>query len=100
MLTKEQLNECFELANKFDNCVKTLEQLGITCIDSEPWLVFYRLFDLFIESHYTDEGFDWIVWWFFENDCGKNNLEAVDENGNEICKTFDDLFSYVEQYKK
>lgn len=59
-----------------------------------------KLIDLFFESHFLEEGQDWINWWMWENEFGENNLEAYDDQNNLICQTEDSLYDYIETYMK
>ena len=58
----------------------------------------YSIIDLFFESHYNEDGIDWINWFMYENDFGDNNMEAT-EDDKLICQTVEDLYDYIEQYK-
>jgi hypothetical protein len=54
---------------------------------------------LAFESHYDDKGIDWINWFIYESNYGKNGLTAND-NGLPICYDLKSLHEYIEQYKK
>lgn len=82
----------------------------------------YNLFQTALESHFTEEGIDWITWFIFENEWGTKdwskfksfdenrflveddnplkNYGATDENGNPICHSFESTWEYVKQYLK
>lgn len=76
---------------------------------------FYHLFISSLESHYTKDGIDWVIWFIFENEWGDkdwgkkpkltdNGLEvgedkqhgATDENGTPICYDIPSLWRYIE----
>jgi len=58
-----------------------------------------KMFDISIESHYNEKGVDWINWFVYENDYGKNKLEAKD--GDElICYDIKSLHEYIEKHHK
>lgn len=81
-----------------------------------------RIVDGFLNSHFTEEGVDWINWFMFENDWGTKDWSklpvydmegklihdadpmkaygAKDENGNPICFSFESTYEYVIQYLK
>lgn len=60
---------------------------------------FGKLTDLFFETHYKNDGIDWINWWMWENDFGENELEAYDEHLL-ICQTEDGLYDFIKKYSK
>jgi hypothetical protein len=51
-------------------------------------------------SHYTEEGWEWISWFTFENEYGQGGLEARDENGNLIFQSFLDAYEELEKNYK
>ena len=55
--------------------------------------------DLFWESLYDVHGVDWINWFMWENDFGNNKMEAWDGD-KLICQTVEELYEYIEQYRK
>ena len=99
MLSKEQLNAAIEHINKLWQIQDVLNSVGIDFIDSDLFDIPNALFTQLIESNYTEEGVDLIIWWVYENECGHNNLEVFEDN-EPVCKTFDELFDLIEQYKK
>jgi hypothetical protein len=53
---------------------------------------------MLINSHFDEEGQDWINWWLYEKD-GNPELKAWDENDNEIpTETIDDLWNLVKDH--
>lgn len=101
MITKEQLAEAIKLikeANEYTDKIYNEYRLDIT--ETPMFQCPGRLFDLLIESHYTEEGADWIYWWCFECDFGRNLLNAENEDGHLICQTFDELYEYCKQYER
>jgi hypothetical protein len=81
------------------------------------------MFDAVLNSHYTDEGVDWINWFIFENDWGQKDWSlsptfdtvtgkmedstdpmskygARDEKGEPICHSFESTYEFVKQYLK
>lgn len=99
-MKKEELKKAFDMVQnmqKFEEEVKDV--LNIDIFETPPFENFYKMFDLLIETNYTEEGQDWIFWWCYENDFGKLGLEAKDENSNPICANFDELYEYVKQYE-
>ena len=83
----------------------------------------YHLFISSLESHYTDDGIDWVTWFIYENDWGEKDWDMVplykrnedgiatldmetkrdganDENGNSICYDIPSLWEYIEENYK
>lgn len=68
MITLKELKEAVDSLNKinkFNDEFYNLHKIDISETDAiqEGW----RLFDMFIESHFTDEGYDLIFWWMYED---------------------------------
>lgn len=81
-----------------------------------------KIVDGFLNSHFTEEGIDWINWFMFENEWGTKDWSrlpvldkdgnliieadpmeaygAKDENGNPICFSFESTYEFVKQYLK
>lgn len=58
-----------------------------------------KFFDYIIQKEYYKLGVDLIEWFVYDNDFGRNGLEAY-EDDNLICQSFDELYQYIEQYKR
>ena len=81
------------------------------------------MFDAVLDSHFTDEGVDWINWFIFENEWGQKDWSLVptfdsvtgkmedntdpmrkygakDEKGEPICHSFESTYEFVKQYLK
>jgi hypothetical protein len=81
-----------------------------------------KMFLIFLRTHFTEEGVDWIVWFVFENEYGQKDWSKIksfkfengksvendlnskygarDENGNPICYSFESTWEYVKKYLK
>jgi hypothetical protein len=81
-----------------------------------------RMLDASLESHYTEEGIEWIYWFMYENEWGQKDWSkfptydketlkliekdpsdsygAKDEKGNPICYSFQSTWEFVKQYLK
>jgi hypothetical protein len=91
----------------------------------------YRLSDhleslltILLESHYTEEGVEWVEWFIYEADYGTKDFSSAplyeknedgkfilvneegevrwgarDKNGEPICYSYESLYNYIEQYK-
>lgn len=83
------------------NCVSMLE-CGVDLFEHTkyPTAEYTDIFfEKLIKQNYNEFGVDWITWFVYENDFGRNNLKATD-NEKSICQTVDELYDYCEQYKK
>lgn len=100
MMTKEQLKEAIDAIKEIGELAdKLMQDYKVDIIETPAFQAPGKLFDLLIESNYNEEGADWIYYWCFECNYGEN-VNAMDEEGNPICKTFDDLYEYCKQYER
>lgn len=61
---------------------------------------FYNIITTLIDELFTEESVDWIDWYMFEKDFGRDkNMEAWDENRNPICRNTRELYKLM-KYKK
>lgn len=56
--------------------------------------------DTLFETHYDDNGVEWINWFIYENDYGERKLDATDENGKPICYSVESLWEYLNKNHK
>ena len=107
------------------NMVSELYDIGFNVLDGKYNLSFYldKLFIATLESHYTDDGIDWVTWFIYENDWGEKDWKTVplyernsdgtmelvmdserhgatDEDGNSICHDISSLWEYIEKEHK
>lgn len=55
---------------------------------------------MLIGSIYGQEGRDTFDWWCYERDFGKRtDLKMTDKDGNELCRTIEELHQYLEENK-
>lgn len=124
-MTYEEFLRILMCYKKIDEDISELYEIGFDFLEGK-----YRMsdnislmFEATLESHFTDEGIDWINWFIFENDwgtkdwsklpslnevTGKIEIEedpvksygAKDEKGNPICFSFESTYEYVKQYLK
>lgn len=100
-----QLKEFQNLLEKFKSFsdkVSELHDMGFDFYEGKYQLVsdVDKIIDIAFSSHYTEQGVDWINWFIFETDYGKNKLEAWDENKNLICQDLESLHEYIEKHHK
>lgn len=98
-----QLKEFQNLLEKFKSFsdkVSELHDLGFDFYEGKFTLMsdVESMFNIMISSYYTEQGIDWINWFIYETDYGKNKLEAWDENKNLICQDLESLHEYITKY--
>ena len=79
-----------------------LYQLGFDFLENEKfpvWAGLDKLLQLTFESHYNEQGVDWISWFIYDNNYGNKGLEAID-GIVPICYDLKSLHEYIKQYKK
>lgn len=107
---------------KSQNMISELYSIGFDLLEGKYKLdeSIYNLFIASLDSHYTDIGVDWVIWFIFENEWGErewNNLPlykrnedgvmildtettrhgANDEHGNPICYDIKSLWECIEK---
>jgi hypothetical protein len=61
---------------------------------------FHRIVTHLIGTIYGDEGLDIFYWWFYDKEFGtREDLKMGDAKGNEICRTAEELYDYLEANK-
>jgi hypothetical protein len=98
-MTKEDLLKAFSLMDELNKAIDDFAKLGVDFVETPFFNTAGCLFDMVIASNYTEEGQDWINWWYFEKSMDPG-LKAYDDNGNEICRTFDELYEHVKQFER
>ena len=102
-MTKEQFLELIKLLKTMSDNSEKYMKLGIDLYEGEHSVVepAYRVIDLLLDSIYTVEGVDWFNWFCYENDFGEGCLVAHEtDNETLICQTAEELYEYIEQYRK
>jgi hypothetical protein len=70
--------------------------IGIDLINYND--IYNNVISLLFKSHYGKEGAEWIEWFIYEKS-GKEDICAYDSDGNEICKTVEELWNIVENIR-
>ena len=99
-MTKELFKKIIEeikLAQKYNH---KYYKFGIDLYEGKYPIaeVYGRLTDLFWDSLYSKTGVDYINWFMYENDFGKNKMKVWDGD-KLICRTVDELYDFIEQYR-
>lgn len=98
-MTKEELLKVFSLMDELNKAIDDFAKLGLDFTETPFFNTGGCLFDMIIETNYTEEGQDWINWWYFEKSMDPG-LKAYDEEGKEICNTFDELYEHIKQFER
>ena len=110
---------------KSSNILSELYDIGFDLMEGKYKLSdsLYHLFISSLESHYTDDGIDWVTWFIYENEWGEKDWNkmplykrnedgitelvmdserhgATDEDGNPICYDMSSLWQYIEKEHK
>ena len=94
MITKEIFVEFINNYKYCDNLIDTLNNmLTVNFYDSKYVNAVGRMLDLFVDSHFSEEGSDLIYWWLFES--VKKVIYDNDDKEIEL-STVEDLWDYLE----
>jgi len=94
----ELFKNIIETYEKGSSMLSELHDLGFDFFEGKYQLsnIHYKQLENIILSLYGEKGLEWVEWFIFENDYGKNNLEAFDNN-QRICDTIENLYLYLEK---
>lgn len=99
MLEKEIFVDMIERNQVIWDYFDELKKLDVDMYESLLYVNVGYMFDKFMESHFTEDGCDWIFWWIYERpDIGGNGPDnkAWDEDGKLIpFDTVDDLWNFL-----
>ena len=99
MENKQRIETLIETYKNLENSFDGLFDIfGHGVIDSELFDRTFRCFDRYKEavSEIVGDKSDWIGWYIYDNDCGKNGLEAGHEDNMKSIETIDDLLELIE----
>ena len=109
MITKEEFVKFIEEYQTYDKAFERIE----TAIIGKPYisnmyesdwnLAVGKMLDIFLKSHFTEEGCDWINYWLFEDVDNKTAYFKEDLFDNERkypLDTINDLWNFLNSDKK
>ena len=113
MITKDEFIQFIESYQEFDSAVERISKAivgkhswSIDLFESDWFMAVGKMLDIFLKSHFTDDGVDMITWWMFE-DVDHIVWQQVEptlfDDTEEIkynLKTIDDLWDYLMEYKE
>ena len=95
------LEKFTELINSLQTESDTISDLYKNKVDLIEFVdPYHSIITLLITEIYGEEGHDWFSWFCHENDFGRGNLEAWDENGDPFCQDVKSLWEYLEEKRK
>jgi hypothetical protein len=109
---------------KFIEDISKLYDMGFNLMDGKYELTkpIELMLQSSIESHYGNEGWEWVSWFVYDSNFGEKDFSTIptlikkedettemvesstfgaqDENGNPICYSFESLWEYLEKEHK
>lgn len=84
-MKEKEFKEAISLIKEFMSLGESLHKLDIDIINSKLYDIPGRLFDILIETNFTEEGMDLVFWWLYEDvpkevtdNAVKYDLESID----------------------
>lgn len=112
MITKEEFAKYIESYQEFEQAMDRLEtaiagrKYVCNLFESDWYGAVARMLDIFIDSHFTDDGQDLIDWWLFEDvdhiitQKVESDLFTEDRKIEYDVNSIDDLWDYLMLYKE
>ena len=91
---------CLDIDKTYEDCKKVF---GDYCFESPWYSAVYRCFELAVDvisQKYEDETTQWISWYIWENDWGKNAMEAGYDGDMKPIKTTRDLWKVLTERRE
>jgi len=90
-----------EVLREFKNAKATEDKLYDAGLDMNNINdSFHRMISHLVGTIYGDEGLDTFYWWVYDKEFGtREDLKMSDAKGNEICRTAEELYEYLEANK-
>lgn len=100
-MTKEQFIEVIKLHKQSADNLNGYYKMSLDLLDNKnsPVEPLFKAIDILFDSIYTEEGAEWISWYIYDNNYGEEELTAFDGE-TQICKNIDELYDYIQKYKK
>ena len=94
----EVFKEVIELLKKHQSKIDAAYKAEIDLINfCDP---LEQVISLLIGSYYGKEGKETFNWWCYDKNWGeRTDLTMTDKNGNELCRTIEELHQYLEENK-
>lgn len=100
-MTKEQFIEVIKFHKQSTDNLNEYYKMGLDLLDNKnsPVEPLFKVINILFDSIYTEEGVEWISWYIYDNNYGEMGLTAFDGE-IQICKNIDELYDYIQKYKK
>lgn len=104
-MNKEEFIEFINTYKEYRNCSYKLYELGIDLTEENSNVplqsIGEKMFDQIINSLYTEYGIDWVNWFVYETDFQEKEEKYGAWDGEQlICQSVEELYDYIEKYKK
>lgn len=101
-MTYEQFLSILNNYQQYNETISEAYDVGLDLLEGKFSTVSYveKIVEQTFLSHYTEEGWDWIMWFVYENEYGQRGMEAYDADKNLICQSYQSLFEYIEENHK
>jgi hypothetical protein len=94
MISKEAFIELINSNYRFFDYVGRLFDLRVDFWENPMVTEYILVFENYLKEFFTEEEIKWVEWYCYDKKVNPN-LTAKDENGNEICKTVEELYDYL-----
>lgn len=91
---EELVNKLKFISDRHDVLYKN----GIDLLDYDD--SYQNIINILIKEVYGEGGCDWFGWFCYENDFGRKELGAWDDNKNPICQDIKSLWEFLESKKE
>lgn len=100
MITFKEFKSAVDSLSKINNYINILEKAGINISETDLVQESWKLFDMFIDSHFTEKGCDLVYWWIYE-DVSKVIYQDTFFGKEEInVEDINDFWSYLKSYNE
>jgi hypothetical protein len=101
-MTYEQFTTILDNYKSYSETISGAEDVGLDLYEGKFATVVQieKILETVFLSHYTEEGWEWIDWFIYENEYGQRGMEAYDEEKNAICYSYKSLYNYINKHHK
>ncbi len=84
----ELIDGCISLYKSTNETWDDFEKITMASPESPLFNSIWRIFEKYVDmlSKLIDDDFNWLSWYIYENDCGKNELEAKNSSQKKMHK--------------
>jgi hypothetical protein len=96
-MTYERFLKIVTGIQKVDQINYDLYKLGVDVSGSSE--IYQTIVSELFHDVWTPEGVDWLEWFMWESDFGKNGCTSHEADGTPICYDFESTWKYLQQYE-